>query len=122
MSNLYKPCIRVLLLVTAISSLAALAPRSSAMPTFTVTLVNQSSREIRRFYLSPVDNNNWGPDLLNESAINSGETRTLQVSWDQSNVKLIAEDQDGCFMNTTVEAAGNPVWTITNETSRNCGS
>ena len=43
------------------------------------------------------------------------------MSWDQSTVKLVAEDQDGCFLTTTVEATGNPVWTITSEVTRDCG-
>jgi hypothetical protein len=122
MRNLCKLYIRLVILVTVISPLAALAPRSRAMPTFTIKLVNQSALEIRRFYLSPADNDNWGPDQLNETAISPGATRTLDVSWDQSTVKLVAEDQDGCFLNTTVAATGNPVWTINSDTPRDCGS
>jgi hypothetical protein len=110
------------MLVAVLSTLAALTPLSTATaPSLTISVVNNSSWEIRHLYLSPVDNDNWGPDQLNQSSISSGTTRNLNVSWDQSTVKLVAEDQDGCFMNTTVEAAGNPVWTITSGATRNCG-
>jgi hypothetical protein len=105
-----------------VALLGTLTPLSATTPApLTIKVVNNSSWEIRRFYLSPVDNDNWGPDQLNESSISSGATRNLNVSWDQSTVKLVAEDQDGCFMYTTIEATGSQVWTITSDTTRNCG-
>ena len=110
---------RVLMLVAMLSTLTPLS--ATTAPPLTINVVNNSGWEIRRLYLSPVDNDNWGPDQLNESSISPGATRSLNVSWDQSTVKLVAEDQDGCFMYTTVEATGNPVWTITSDTTRNCG-
>jgi hypothetical protein len=117
----FKICFRVLLLVAGLCTLAALTPRSSATVSLTISVVNNGGVEIRHFYLSPADNDNWGPDQLNETAISPGATRNLEVSWDQSTVKLVAEDQDGCFLNTTVAATGSPVWTITGDTSRDCG-
>ena len=112
---------RILMLIAVLSTLAALPTLSTATaPTLTITVVNNSGWEIRHLYLSPVNNDNWGPDQLS-AYISPGTTRTLDVSWDQSTVKLVAEDQDGCFMQTTVEATGSPVWTITSETARNCG-
>ncbi|HYR76967.1 MAG TPA: hypothetical protein VEM96_14095 [Pyrinomonadaceae bacterium] len=113
---------RFLIVVAVFGALVTAAPLSDATaPSLTITVVNNSGLEIRNFYLSPADNDNWGPNQLNESPISPGATRALDVSWDQSTVKLVAEDQDGCFMNTTVEATGNPVWTITGDTTRNCG-
>lgn len=112
---------RFVMLVAVLGVIAALTPLSTATaPPLTITLVNNSGLEIRNLFLSPADNDNWGPDQLNGS-ISPGATRTLNVSWDQSTVKLVAEDQDGCFMNTTVEATGSPVWTITSDTTRDCG-
>lgn len=116
-SRIYFHVLILVVMLSALTPLYATTPSS-----LTITVVNNSSREIRRFYLSPADNDNWGPDQLNESAISPGVTRTLNVSWDQSTVKLVAEDQDGCFMSTTVQATGNPVWTITSDTARNCGN
>jgi hypothetical protein len=111
---------RILFVVLVVFIYAA-SSLASAL-TLTITVNNNSSREIRHFYLSPADNDSWGPDQLNNSTIGSGSSRQLNVSWEQSTVKLIAEDQDGCFLQTTVEASGNPVWTIDNNTSRNCGN
>ena len=86
-----------------------------------MTISNNSGWELRYIYLSPADNDNWGDDQLNGTIISPGTTRALNVSWEQPTVKLIAEDQDGCFMTTTVDAASNSEWTITNSSQRNCG-
>lgn len=112
---------RFVMLLAVLGTAAALTPVSPATAQLTISVVNNSQWEIRHLYLSPADNDNWGADQLNESSISSGATRTLSVSWEQSSVKLVAEDQDGCFMETTVAASGNPVWTITNNAARNCG-
>ena len=116
-SRIYFHVLILVVMLTALTPLYATTASS-----LTITVVNNSSREIRRFYLSPADNDNWGPDQLDESSISPGANRTLNVSWDQSTVKFVAEDQDGCFMYTTVQATGNPVWTITSDTTRNCGN
>jgi hypothetical protein len=114
---------RVLILIAGICTLAALTPGSTATaPAFTISLVNNSGNEIRHLYLSPADNDNWGGDQLSEIAISPGSTRSLQVSWDQSTIKLVGEDQDGCFLTTTVDATGTQVWTITSNTARDCGN
>ena len=117
----FKICFRVLLLVAGLCTLAALTPRSSATVSLTISIVNNGGVEIRHLYLSPADNDNWGPDQLNQTAMSPGASRNLEVSWAQSTVKLVAEDQDGCFLNTTVAATGSPVWTITSDTPRDCG-
>ncbi|HXD31204.1 MAG TPA: hypothetical protein VN643_08810 [Pyrinomonadaceae bacterium] len=118
-----KTRFRFLLLVAVLVALSTLATLSGASaPPLTITVVNNSGWEIRSLYLSPVNSDNWGPDQLNESSISPGATRTLNTSWDQSTVKLVAEDQDGCFMQATVEASGNPVWTIASDATRNCGN
>jgi hypothetical protein len=116
-----KMYLRLLMLVAGLCALCVLIPRSSATSALNISIVNNGGSEILHFYLSPADNDNWGPDQLNETAISPGATRNLEVSWDQSTVKLVAEDQDGCFLNTTVAATGTPVWTITTDTPRDCG-
>lgn len=118
-----KTPIRFLMLVAVLSTLAALTPLATATaPPLTITVVNNSGWEIRYLYLSPASSDNWEPDQLNDSSISPGATRTLNVSWDQSTVKLVAEDQDGCFLSTTVEATGNTVWTIASNATRDCGN
>jgi hypothetical protein len=110
----------LLVLVALICTAGSLTSFASAPP-LTISVVNNSNWEIRHLYLSSANNDNWGADQLGGSSIGHGATRTLNVSWEESTVKLIAEDQDGCFLTTTVEASGNPAWTITADTPRNCG-
>jgi hypothetical protein len=114
--------VRLVLLLAVLCTFGILTARSGAAPTVTITIVNNSSWEIRHLYLSPANNDNWGPDQLNNSPIGAGATRELNVSWDQSTVKLVAEDQDGCFLSTTVATSGSPTWTITSQSARNCGN
>ena len=118
MKNLRNVLLPVLVaLICTAGSLTSLA----SAPPLTITIVNNSSWEIRHLYLSPANSDNWGPDQLNNSSISPGVTRTLNVSWEQSTVKLVAEDQEGCFVSKTVEASGSAAWTIDNDATRNCG-
>lgn len=95
---------------------------AAPLQSVSITVVNNSARKITHLYLSPAENDNWGSDQLNDSAISVGATRTLNVTWEQPTVKLVGEDQDGCFLTTTVDATSGIQWTITNDTPRNCGN
>lgn len=105
----------------ALGTITLLAGAPAAPATTTITIVNNSRWEIRHLYLSPADNDNWGPDQLGESDIAPGQTFSLNVSWDQPTVKIVSEDADGCFLSNTTDATGNITWTITNDASPNCG-
>ena len=118
-----KNGIRLATLVAVLCLISALPVLSRATATTTaITVVNNSSWEIRHLYLSPVDNDNWGPDQLNHSVISPGQSVTINVSWEQSSVKVISEDQNGCFLYQTLDATGNASWTITGDAVPDCGS
>jgi hypothetical protein len=93
-------------------------------PSSTITIVNNSSREIRHVFLSAPDSNDWGSDQLMNSTIspNGGSVTIGSVSCNGSTVKVIAEDQDGCFIYKVVSCSENVTWTITNSDSRDCGN
>ena len=97
---------------------------NARVPTTSITIVNNSSREIRHVYLSPPDQNNWGSDQLVNSVIapNGGTFTISDASCGGANIKVIAEDQEGCFSYQVVSCSGASSWTITNDTSRDCGS
>jgi|SRR6185436_3791053 len=105
-------------------SLFALAALSSARtPTTTsVNIVNNSSKEIRNVYISHVNADDWsGNQLSNGSAIAPGQSYNLgNVACDQQQVKVIGEDQDGCFLSTVVDCGSSATWTITNDTPKDC--
>jgi hypothetical protein len=94
------------------------------VPATAITIVNNSSREIRHVYLSAPDQNNWGSDQLGNSVIspNGGSFALSNVSCGNSTIKVIAEDQEGCFLYQVVTCSDNVSWTITNDTTRDCGN
>ena len=92
-------------------------------PSTAITIVNNSSREIRHVYLSPPDQNSWGSDQLVNSVISpNGGSATINVSCSGSSIKVIAEDQDGCFLYQVVTCSESVSWTITSGTTRDCGN
>src|SRR5919205_2569329 len=90
--------------------------------TSSITIVNNSGREIRHLYLSAPDQNNWGSDQLSNSVIspNGGSFTISDASCGGSSIKVIAEDQEGCFSYQVVSCSEGATWTITNETARDC--
>jgi len=88
-----------------------------------ITIVNNSNREIRHVYLSPPDQNNWGPDQLGTSVIAAGGgSVTISATCNGANIKVIAEDQNGCFLYQVVNCSDRVAWTITNDAVPDCGN
>lgn len=112
------------LLLIVVGTICISATMSSASaPTTSVTITNSSSREISHIYLSPTNEESWGADQLEPSTISaSGGTFTLNVSCSTADIKVIAEDVDGCFLSQVVSCGQSSTWTITDESGRNCGS
>jgi hypothetical protein len=112
---------RLVMLCAALVTLAALSSARTA--TTSVTIVNNSGKEIRNLYLSHVNSDDWSDNQLGSTTISSGQSFTLSnVVCDQSQVKLIGENQDGCFYYTVVNCGENATWTITAETPADCGN
>lgn len=89
--------------------------------TINITVTNNSQKEIRHLYVAAGDPNNWGPDRLN-SGISSGSSFTVSgVACDSSSIRVIAEDQNGCFYYNTVSCDANVTWTITDSSTADCG-
>jgi hypothetical protein len=114
----------LVIICVALLILAALPLASRAQPSTSVNIVNNSNREIRNVYLSHVDVDDWGANQLSEgSTIAPGQSFNLSnVACDRQQVKVIGEDQDGCFLSTVVNCGDSPTWTITNDTARDCGN
>jgi hypothetical protein len=93
-------------------------------PSTAITIVNNTSREIRHVYLSPPDQNSWGSDQLVNSVISpdGGSFTISNVSCGGASVKVIAEDQDGCFLYQVVSCSESVTWTIANNATRDCGN
>ena len=112
---------RLAILGMVLCALIALPLISSASPPGSVNIVNNSSREIRHVFLSPVDSDTWTSNQLGDSVIASGGSFTVNNSaCEQQQIKVIAEDQNGCFLSTVVDCGANATWTITNDTAADC--
>jgi hypothetical protein len=107
--------------VGALFSLRTRTLAAHEISSTSVNIVNNSAREIRNVYTSHVDSDDWGNDLLGEAIIASGHSVSVDVSCDQQQVQVIAEDQDGCFEKFVASCGASSTWTITDETARDCG-
>jgi len=106
-----------------LAALPSIFRPQKAQTSTSVSIVNNSSRFIRHVYLSHVYVDDWSSNQLGDSVISAGQSFTLSdIACDQQQAKVIAEDQDGCFLSTVVACGGNVEWTITNETARDCGN
>lgn len=109
-----------LLILVAIFAVLAVAI-SGAQPSTSVNIVNNSSGAIRHVYLSHVNADDWGSDQLG-AAIQSGQSTTLSnLTCDSQQIKVIGENQDGCFVSVVIDCGTNATWTITNATDADCG-
>ena len=114
----------VLVGIPALSS-AAGGSVSSAPPMMTIAVTNSSSRDILHLYLSPVDHDAWGPDLVSEgTVVRPGQTFNINDALCGANeIKVIAEDRQGCFVYGIVGCAqASAGWAITDATPPDCGN
>jgi hypothetical protein len=122
MKKSHKRFYRLTILSVALTAFAALPFLSSARPANSTNIVNNSSRQIIHVYLSHVNADDWSGDQLGGNTIAPGQSYDLSnYSCDQQQMKLIGEDQDGCFLTTIVACGGANTWTITNSTAADCG-
>ena len=115
---------RLPILTVLLGMLACLPLLSDAHAAATrITIANNSSREIRHVYLSAANGDNWGADQLSGTIPAGGGSFTLDnVSCGGTGVKVIAEDQNGCFFYQVVACNDNVTWTITNDAVPDCGN
>jgi hypothetical protein len=105
-------------------SSAAGTGASSAQPMLTIGVTNNATRDIYHLYLSPVDHDAWGPDLMTEGTVlKTGETFNINDVSCGSEIKVIAEDKQGCFVYGVVGCGQESTnWTITNDMPADCGN
>lgn len=98
-----------------------LATAARTSNTISVTITNHSSREIRHVYVAAGDPNNWGPDQLHGSIPAGGSATLGDVGCDGTSVRVIAEDNNGCFVYYNAACDANQTWEITDATAPDCG-
>jgi hypothetical protein len=87
----------------------------------TVKVVNKSDWQIDHFFLSSVEEEEWGEDQLGEDVIGPGETFELRsIPCDTYDVMLIDEDGDECVVEAVDICGGRESWVITNKILLGC--
>jgi hypothetical protein len=94
---------------------------SAAVKKANVKLVNKSDWTITELYMSPTDDNDWGPDQLGKHVIKPGESYTLsQIPCDTWDIKLVDEDDDECIVEEVDVCANSQTWTIDSKSLLKC--
>jgi hypothetical protein len=121
--NKHGKAARLFALCAALCVFAAMPLLSSArVRSASISIANNSGRSIIHVYLSHTDADDWGPNQIGDSAIASGDSYTISnVSWDSSQIKVVAEDGNGCFFYGVVSGSGSSTWTIGSEAQADCG-
>lgn len=119
-----KPHLLLTIIAIAAVALVGTAALTTAKSSagINITVRNNSQRAILHLYLAAGDPNNWGPDQLNGGTIQSGSSHTLSdVACSGSTIRVIAEDQGGCFAYYNAACNADQTWEITDNTPRDCG-
>lgn len=88
-----------------------------------VTVRNTSDWVVMEFYMTPADVEEWGPDLLDEEVLGSGDSLTLyDISCDFWDLLFIDEDGDECILTDVALCNDNATWDITNDELLHCVS
>lgn len=102
--------------VLALLGLVFLAASVEAAAKNNVKIKNKSDWEIHQFFLSPVDQEEWGPDQLGEDVIGTGESFELRkIPCGSYDVMLVDEDGDECVVPEVDICSGSEGWVITND-------
>lgn len=110
-----------LVVTAALLGLLFAAAASAGKSDSRVEIVNRSDWDIHRLYLSPVDDEEWGPDQLGDHIIASGERFTLQgIPCDDYDVQLIDEDGDACVVGGVSLCGERDRWVISNSDLLSC--
>ena len=104
----------------AIGAFFALALGVSAAAN-SVTVFNESAWVLTHFYLSPVDEAEWGPDQLGNEVIGTGESFELQnIPCNLYDVRLVDEDGDECVVAEVDICSGDEGWVIESDALLEC--
>ena len=108
-------------IAVVVAGIVVVATPASAGKRATVTVVNHTDWDIHQLFLSPTDDEHWGPDQLGNQVLASGGSFSLQaVPCDGYDVKLIDEDGDECVVEAVDICGGHEEWTITNDDLLDC--
>ena len=79
----------------------------------TITIVNKCSFDIHQIYLSDVDEDKWGKDLLDkDEVLKPGESIDVEIECGAWDAKLVAGDESTCIVGG-VDICSADIWNVT---------
>ena len=111
------------IVLATIAVLALPLTASAASDNSIIHIKNRSDWEIHHLFLSPAEQDHWGPDQLGNHVIEVGGSFDLHKvpcnTWD---VRIIDEDGDECILSDVNICASKEAWVITNDDLLDCES
>jgi len=115
------PMILTGVVLATIAALALPTTALAAADNSVIHIKNKSDWEIHHFFLSPADQDHWGPDQLGNQIIAVGGSFELRkVPCDTWDVKIVDEDGDECVLSGVDICAAKEGWVITNDALLEC--
>jgi hypothetical protein len=111
-----------ILAAVAILAIATMPIHSSAQKKrATITIKNKTDWDIHHLYLTPADDDHWGPDQLGDDIIKSGSSYTIKnIPCDSYDIKIIDHDGDACVIEDIDLCKDDSIWTLTNKELLKC--
>ena len=120
-----KQYVRSLLLFITVAAVALVGTvvlaKAKSTHAIDITVRNSAHREIRHIYLAIGNPDNWGPDQLQGSTLPSGASYVINDVACGGPVRVIAEDENGCFVYYNASCDGDQTWEITDAVTPDCG-
>jgi len=116
---------RISLVVVALAAVLALCssgcggdPSTSS----TLTIRNNSSFTFTEINLSPIDQADWGPDLLGAQLLEPGDVLELgDIDCDVYDIRVVDENTDECVLTDVDLCLDDAVWVIDDAELFACG-
>ena len=107
-------------------ALVAAALAAFALPSFAegkakVKVINQSKWEIHHVFISPSEQDDWGPDQIGEHVLAKGDSFTIHsIPCDTYDIKVVDEDGDECIIEQVPLCRDHSFWKITDKDLLEC--
>ena len=113
---------KILVLCIAALFLVGVAPAfAGGKKSATVKVINQSKWDIHHLFLSSSDDDEWGPDQLEDEILTKGQSLTLtSIPCDDYDIKVVDEDGDECVIEEVSFCGDDSYWKITDKALLEC--
>ena len=87
----------------------------------TVKIINQSKWEIHHIFLSSSEDEEWGPDQLEDDILAKGDSLTLtDIECNDYDIRVVDEDGDECVIEQVDLCGDHSYWKITDKDLLEC--